>query len=120
MILDRLARIQLTIFAIVTVLTVTSIALFYLHLPAKVGLGVYTISADFAAGSVSAPSACSSAGSCAGSGASWQRELPATPGQSLRLPVRLAGMARLQVVLANQRGREVWQSPQYALMVLPE
>lgn len=58
--------------------------------------------------------------SCAGSGASWQRELPATPGQSLRLPVRLAGMARLQVVLANQRGREVWQSPQYALMVLPE
>ncbi len=56
----------------------------------------------------------------AGSGTIWQRELPATPGQRLSLPVRLAGMARLQVALTNQRGREVWQSPEYALMVLPE
>ena len=32
--LDRLSRIQLTIFALVTVLAVGAISLFYLHLPA--------------------------------------------------------------------------------------
>jgi phospholipid/cholesterol/gamma-HCH transport system substrate-binding protein len=48
--LDRLARIQLTIFAIVTVLTVGAIAIFYLHVPAKVGIGSYNIDANFAAG----------------------------------------------------------------------
>ncbi|HZQ32281.1 MAG TPA: MCE family protein [Mycobacterium sp.] len=45
--MTRLVRIQLTIFAIVTVLSVGAIALFYLHLPAKFGLGAYTITADF-------------------------------------------------------------------------
>jgi phospholipid/cholesterol/gamma-HCH transport system substrate-binding protein len=49
-ILDRLARIQLTIFAIVTVLCVGAIAVFYLHVPARLGLGAYDITADFAAG----------------------------------------------------------------------
>jgi phospholipid/cholesterol/gamma-HCH transport system substrate-binding protein len=48
--LDRLARIQLTIFAIVTVLTVGAIALFYLHIPAKLGIGAYKITAEFVAG----------------------------------------------------------------------
>ncbi len=48
--LDRLSRIQLLIFSIVTVLTVTAIAVFYLHLPAKVGIGSYKVDANFAAG----------------------------------------------------------------------
>lgn len=48
--LDRLARIQLVIFSIVTVLTVGAIAVFYLHLPAKVGLGSYRVNANFVAG----------------------------------------------------------------------
>ena len=50
MILDRLARIQLTIFAIVTVLCVGAIAVFYLHVPARLGIGAYNITADFASG----------------------------------------------------------------------
>jgi phospholipid/cholesterol/gamma-HCH transport system substrate-binding protein len=48
--LDRLARIQLTIFALVTVLTVGAISLFYLHLPAQLGIGAYKVTADFVAG----------------------------------------------------------------------
>lgn len=48
--LDRLARIQLSIFALVTVVTVGAIAVFYLHVPQKLGLGAYTATADFAAG----------------------------------------------------------------------
>jgi len=48
--LDRLTRIQLSIFAIVTVLTVGAISTFYLHLPAAVGLGSYKVTADFVAG----------------------------------------------------------------------
>src|SRR3954468_3621963 len=48
--IDRLTRIQLTIFAIVTVLTVTAIAVFYLHVPSAVGLGAYNITANFVAG----------------------------------------------------------------------
>ncbi len=48
--LDRLTRIQLTIFAIVTVLTVGAISIFYLHLPAAVGIGAYNVSANFVAG----------------------------------------------------------------------
>ncbi|MFZ0831752.1 MAG: virulence factor Mce family protein, partial [Mycobacterium sp.] len=48
--LDRLARIQLTIFAIVTVLSVGAIAVFYLHVPARLGIGAYHITADFATG----------------------------------------------------------------------
>jgi phospholipid/cholesterol/gamma-HCH transport system substrate-binding protein len=47
--LDRLARFQLTLFAIVTVLTVGAISLFYLHLPAAVGIGSYNVTANFVA-----------------------------------------------------------------------
>ncbi|MBV9090494.1 MAG: virulence factor Mce family protein [Mycobacteriaceae bacterium] len=48
--LDRLARIQLAIFAVVTVLTVGAITAYYLHLPAKLGLGAYSVTAEFASG----------------------------------------------------------------------
>ena len=48
--LDRLTRLQLSIFAIVTVLTVGAISAFYLHLPAAVGIGSYNITANFVAG----------------------------------------------------------------------
>ncbi|EUA23533.1 mce related family protein [Mycobacterium xenopi 4042] len=47
---DRLTRIQLVVFAVVTVVTVTLIAVFYLRLPATLGLGTYSVTADFAAG----------------------------------------------------------------------
>ncbi|BBY45573.1 virulence factor Mce family protein [Mycolicibacterium celeriflavum] len=48
--LNRLTRFQLSIFAIVTVLTVGAISLFYLKLPAAVGIGAYNVSANFVAG----------------------------------------------------------------------
>ena len=48
--LDRLTKIQLTIFATVTVICVGPISTFYLHLPAAVGLGAYHVTADFKAG----------------------------------------------------------------------
>ena len=48
--LDRLTRVQLSIFAIVTVLTVGAISVFYLHLPSGVGLGSYQVTANFGAG----------------------------------------------------------------------
>jgi phospholipid/cholesterol/gamma-HCH transport system substrate-binding protein len=48
--LDRLSRIQLTIFAIVTVVCVGAISAFYLHLPSAVGIGSYRVTADFKAG----------------------------------------------------------------------
>lgn len=48
--LDRTARLQLAIFAIVTVLTVGAIAVYYLHVPAKLGLGAYNVTAEFVAG----------------------------------------------------------------------
>jgi phospholipid/cholesterol/gamma-HCH transport system substrate-binding protein len=48
--LDRLTKIQLTIFAVVTVICVGAISAFYLHLPAAVGIGAYQITADFKAG----------------------------------------------------------------------
>ncbi|KAA0090353.1 virulence factor Mce family protein [Mycolicibacterium sp. P1-18] len=48
--LDRLTRLQLSIFAVVTVICVGSISAFYLHLPAAVGIGAYHITADFKAG----------------------------------------------------------------------
>lgn len=48
--IDRLSRIQLMIFAVVTVLTVGSISIFYLRLPEAVGIGSYNITADFSAG----------------------------------------------------------------------
>ncbi|OHV00591.1 MCE family protein [Mycobacterium talmoniae] len=48
--LDRLARIQLSIFALVTVIAVGAITVFYLHLPTALGIGSYNITADFKAG----------------------------------------------------------------------
>ncbi|KAA0116955.1 MCE family protein [Mycolicibacterium sp. P9-22] len=48
--LTRLTRLQLSIFAIVTVLTVTAISAFYLHVPAALGIGTYDVTADFKAG----------------------------------------------------------------------
>ena len=48
--LTRLTRLQLSIFAVVTVLTVTAISAFYLHVPAALGIGTYDVTADFKAG----------------------------------------------------------------------
>jgi len=48
--LNRTARIQLLVFAIVTVATVGAISLFYLRLPARLGIGAYEITANFIAG----------------------------------------------------------------------
>src|ERR1700754_3381942 len=48
--LTRLTRLQLSIFAVVTVLTVGAISIFYLHLPAAVGIGAYKVDANFVAG----------------------------------------------------------------------
>ncbi|WP_301146727.1 virulence factor Mce family protein [Mycobacterium simiae] len=48
--IDRLTRIQLWIFAVITVITLTIMAIFYLRLPATFGLGTYEVSADFVAG----------------------------------------------------------------------
>src|ERR1700754_1023691 len=48
--LDRLTRLQLSIFAIVTVLTVGAISIFYLHVPAALGIGSYKVNANFVAG----------------------------------------------------------------------
>ena len=46
----RLIRLQLTIFAIVTVLCVGAISAFYLHVPSALGIGSYNITANFVAG----------------------------------------------------------------------
>src|SRR5579875_3799489 len=48
--LDRLTRTQLTIFGVVTVITVAVMAIFYLRLPAALGVGTYQVTADFVAG----------------------------------------------------------------------
>ncbi len=48
--LDRLTRLQLSIFAVVTVICVGAISVFYLHVPAAVGLGSYNVTANFVAG----------------------------------------------------------------------
>ena len=48
--IDRLTKIQLAIFAVVTVITLTIMAIFYLRLPATFGIGTYRVSADFVAG----------------------------------------------------------------------
>ncbi|CAN3130930.1 MCE family protein [Mycobacterium sp. smrl_JER01] len=48
--LDRLTRLQLMIFAVVTVLAVGAVSLFYLRVPAAVGIGVYNVTANFHAG----------------------------------------------------------------------
>ncbi|MGV0580029.1 virulence factor Mce family protein [Mycolicibacterium elephantis] len=47
--IDRLTRLQLGIFAIVTVLTVSAISIFYLKVPAALGIGTYRVTADFVA-----------------------------------------------------------------------
>lgn len=48
--LTRLVRIQLVIFAVLTVLAVGAISMFFLHLPAKMGIGSYKLNAEFATG----------------------------------------------------------------------
>jgi phospholipid/cholesterol/gamma-HCH transport system substrate-binding protein len=48
--LDRLTRVQLAIFAVVTVITVVIMAIFYLRLPAALGIGTYQVTANFVAG----------------------------------------------------------------------
>lgn len=48
--IDRPAKIQLSIFAVITVITLSVMAIFYLRLPATFGIGTYGVSADFVAG----------------------------------------------------------------------
>jgi phospholipid/cholesterol/gamma-HCH transport system substrate-binding protein len=48
--LDRLTKAQLAIFGVVTVITVVIMAIFYLRLPAALGIGTYKVTADFVAG----------------------------------------------------------------------
>jgi phospholipid/cholesterol/gamma-HCH transport system substrate-binding protein len=48
--LDRLTKAQLAIFGVVTVITVAVMAIFYLRLPAALGIGTYHVTADFVAG----------------------------------------------------------------------
>lgn len=48
--LTRLIRIQLAMFAVVTVLAVGAISVFYLHAPSRLGIGTYKVTADFIAG----------------------------------------------------------------------
>ena len=48
--LDRLTKMQLAIFGVVTVITVVVMAIFYLRLPAALGIGTYRVTADFVAG----------------------------------------------------------------------
>ncbi|ORB51951.1 virulence factor Mce family protein [Mycobacterium persicum] len=48
--IDRLTRIQLAIFGVITVITLVVMGVFYLRLPATFGLGTYGVSADFVAG----------------------------------------------------------------------
>src|SRR6202012_3140791 len=47
---DRLTKAQLAIFGVVTVITVAVMAIFYLRLPAALGVGTYRVTADFVAG----------------------------------------------------------------------
>ncbi|NDJ88934.1 MCE family protein [Mycolicibacter kumamotonensis] len=48
--LTRLVRIQLGIFAVVTVLAVGAISILYLHAPSRMGIGTYKVTADFIGG----------------------------------------------------------------------
>jgi phospholipid/cholesterol/gamma-HCH transport system substrate-binding protein len=48
--LDRLTRAQLAIFGVVTAITVAVISIFYLRLPAELGVGTYRVTADFVTG----------------------------------------------------------------------
>lgn len=47
--LDRLTRVQLAIFSLVTVLSVGAISIFYLQVPSALGIGTYNVTADFVA-----------------------------------------------------------------------
>ncbi|HSS24885.1 MAG TPA: virulence factor Mce family protein [Mycobacterium sp.] len=48
--IDRLTKIQLAVFAVITAVTLTVMAIFYLRLPATFGIGTYAVTADFVAG----------------------------------------------------------------------
>ena len=48
--IDKLTRLQLSIFAIVTVVCVGAISAFYLHVPSALGIGSYNVTANFVAG----------------------------------------------------------------------
>ncbi len=48
--LSRTTRIQLWVFAVVTVVAVGAIALLYLRVPARLGIGTYEVTANFVAG----------------------------------------------------------------------
>jgi phospholipid/cholesterol/gamma-HCH transport system substrate-binding protein len=48
--IDRLTKVQLAIFGLVTVVTLTVMGIFYLRLPATFGVGTYNVTADFKAG----------------------------------------------------------------------
>lgn len=50
MLLTRLARFQLAIFGVVTIICLGLITTSYLHLPAKLGLGTYKVNANFVVG----------------------------------------------------------------------
>jgi phospholipid/cholesterol/gamma-HCH transport system substrate-binding protein len=47
---SRTARIQLWVFAVVTLVSVGAVALLYVRLPARLGLGTYQVTANFVAG----------------------------------------------------------------------
>jgi phospholipid/cholesterol/gamma-HCH transport system substrate-binding protein len=48
--IDRLTKIQLGIFAVITAITLIIMSIYYLRLPATFGIGTYTVTADFVAG----------------------------------------------------------------------
>ena len=48
--IDKLTKVQLGIFAVITAITLSVMAVFYLRLPATFGIGTYGVSADFVAG----------------------------------------------------------------------
>jgi phospholipid/cholesterol/gamma-HCH transport system substrate-binding protein len=48
--IDRLTKIQLGIFAVITAVTLIIMSIYYLRLPATFGIGTYAVTADFVAG----------------------------------------------------------------------
>ena len=44
--------------------------------------------------------------------------VPLSPGQSIRLPIASAGPVKLQLLLLDDRGRKVWESPLQSFMIL--
>jgi phospholipid/cholesterol/gamma-HCH transport system substrate-binding protein len=48
--IDRLTKIQLGIFGVITAVTLIIMSIYYLRLPATFGIGTYTVTADFVAG----------------------------------------------------------------------